>query len=324
MISLPDYVHIKENGKDRTLQLSVFLQTHEITFDDDEKYRNALEKIKELAKGDILPSQALSQDDTQFYEYLLENHLAFESQVQDPTISEQGCSGVAFYNRLYNLVNNQWALERGETTLAQAMLEPEKYRILLLGWTLEYFHVTRLAVSSLVGILADQLPAALQKLAQEFVKEELFHERIMAKAFNDTPWREEQLYASTPLPSTLAYMDLLKDMALRRPHSFFASLFFYEGDDDDLMEFSERIPDTPEFHKIRDSHLSHARINVQGEHADFTQRYFELIPLLSNQQQQEIIDDMAYLNFLYYDLQNEIVACYQHENDLESRLCANQ
>ncbi|ERK12045.1 hypothetical protein [Serratia fonticola] len=324
MISLPDYVHIKENKRDRVLQLSVFLQTHELIFDDDEKYRNAVTQLNKLITGPVHLTQGYNQENAQFYEYLLENNLAFELPEQDITTNDTGCSGSEFYNRLYNLVNNQWLLERGETPLAQAMLEPEKHRILLLGWTLEYFHVTRLAVSSLIGFLADPLPAALQQLAQEFVKEELFHERIMAKAFSDTPWQEKQLYASSPLPSTLAYMDFLKDMALRRPHSFFASLFFYEGDDDDLMAFSERIPDTPEFHKIRDSHLSHARINMQGEHADFTRHYFNLIPLLSHQQQQEIVDDMAYLCFLYYDMQDEIFACYQHEDDLEKRLCANQ
>ncbi|MFI8415976.1 hypothetical protein ACQKDS_05865 [Serratia sp. NPDC078593] len=319
MISLPDYVHITENENERTLSLTVFLQTHELSFDNDEKYRTALDQLKQLQLGTQSPLH-----DENLCDYLLENSLAFEYDDSSSPENAQGSSGSAFYNRLFNLVNNQWLLERGETALAQAMLTPEKHRVLLLGWTLEYFHVTRLAVSSLIGFLADSLPPALQRLAQEFVKEELFHERIMAKAFSDTHWQEKQLYASAPLPSTQAYMDFLKDVALRRPHSFFASLFFYEGDDGDLLEFSERIPDTPEFHKIRDSHLSHARINEQGEHADFTQRYFAQIPFLSHQQQQDIIDDMAYLNFLYYDMQEEIFASYQQEDDLENRLCANQ
>jgi len=285
----------------------------------EEKYIDA----KKLA-DELIDKGSAAYRETPFCEYLLENNLVFEQAGDIVPTNSFGSTGSSFYHRLFNIVNNQWLLERGETPLAIALLTPQDHRSLLLGWTLEYFHVTRLAITSLTGILTNSLSPKLAELAKEFVKEEMFHERIMAKAFIDTPWHEEQLFSSQPLPSTQAYMDFLKDVSFRRPHSFFASLFFYEGDDDDMLMFSELIPDTPDFRRIRDSHLTHARINVQGDHADFSRHYFSQIPFLTHEQQQEIMDDMAYLNFLFYDMQDEIFTFYQDEQALEERLCMNQ
>ncbi|QDX29065.1 hypothetical protein [Dickeya poaceiphila] len=317
MIYLPDYIKIKSHGN--TLFFYVFEQVFEITFDDEVQYIAAQQLVNEIEnKG------CTERDNTPFCEYLLENNLVFEQVDNIVPNNAFGSTGSAFYNRLFNIVNNQWLLEKGETPLAQALLEPEKHRALLLGWTLEYFHVTRLAITSLIGILGHELSPELAVLAHDFVKEELFHERIMAKAFIDTPWDEKQVFASRPLPSTQAYMDFLKDIAFRRPHSFFASLFFYEGDDEDMLMFSELIPDTPEFRRIRDSHLAHARINIQGEHSDFSYLYFSQIPFLTHEQQHEILDDMAYLNFLFYDMQDDVFTFYRDEMAIEERLCINQ
>ncbi|WP_253381870.1 hypothetical protein [unidentified bacterial endosymbiont] len=317
MIYLPSDVKIQVRG--HTFLFCVFEQVFEISFDDEIQYIAA----RQLADALVNNGRA-ERDETPFCEYLLENNLVFEHTGDFAPVSELGSTGNAFYNRLFNIVNNQWLLERGETPLALALLEPEKHRVLLLGWTLEYFHVTRLAITSLIGILGHNFSPALAALARDFVKEELFHERIMAKAFLDTPWDEAQVFASRPLPSTQAYMDFLKDIAFRRPHSFFASLFFYEGDDEDMLMFSERIPDIPGFRRIRDSHLAHARINVQGDHADFSRHYFSQISLLTDEQQNEILDDMAYLNFLFYDMQDEIYTFYRDEQAVEERLCINQ
>ncbi|ENZ8429728.1 hypothetical protein PJ255_001266 [Klebsiella aerogenes] len=317
MIYLPSDVKIKFCG--HVFLFYVFEQVFEISFDDEVQYISAQQLADALVK-----KGCAERDQTHFCEYLIENNLVFEHTGSFAPVSELGSTGNAFYNHLFNIVNNKWLLERGETPLALALLEPEKHRALLLGWTLEYFHVTRLAITSLIGILGHNFSPALAALARDFVKEELFHERIMAKAFQDTPWNDSQVFASQPLPSTQAYMDFLKDIAFRRPHSFFASLFFYEGDDEDMLMFSERIPDIPGFRRIRDSHLAHARINVQGDHANFSRHYFSEISLLTHEQQNEILDDMSYLNFLFYDMQDEIYTFYRDEQAVEERLCINQ
>ncbi len=317
MIYLPSDIKIKLH--DHAFLFYVFEQVFEIIFDDEVQYI-AAQNLAEV----LINEGRTERDQSHFCEYLLENNLVFEHEGDFAPVSELGCTGNAFYNRLFNIVNNQWLLERDETPLTMALLQPEKHRGLLLGWTLEYFHVTNLAITSLIGVLGHNFSPALAGLARDFVKEELFHERIMAKAFLDTPWDEAQVFASRPLPSTQAYMDFLKDIAFRRPHSFFASLFFYEGDDEDMLMFSERIPDTPDFRRIRDSHLAHARINVQGDHSDFSRHYFSEIAFLTQEQQNEILDDMAYLNFLFYDMQDEVYTFYRDEQAVEERLCINQ
>ncbi|WNJ97296.1 hypothetical protein RND59_19015 [Vibrio ruber] len=321
VLVLPHYVHAKIFDSDKSVNISVYEQVFDIHWDDHNQYHSACDFLHEIMAKKTLPFEE-SRHKTEFIDYLIDNKLVYiDNKSYTSTTEHEGSSGIEFYNYLFNLVNNQWILEHGETPLAQAMAHPEGNRSLLLGWTLEYFHVTRLAISCLIGFVANPLPPEVQKLAEEFIREELYHERIMVKAFQDTKWEEESVFSSFPLPSTQAYMDFLKDMALRKPHSFFASLFFYEGDDEDLIELSENIPDISGFRKIRESHLQHARINVQGGHSDITGHYFELIPWLTKAQEDEIIEDMSYLKFLYYDMQNEIFNRSQNEADLEGRIC---
>lgn len=301
---------IDERQSLKSVSLKVFMQEYILTFDDQVEYDAVLASLR---KRELLPSAVPAEAE----KYLSANNLAYSDQCVEKDV-EEAISGAEFYCYAYNLVTNKWVMEKGETQLTRLLSEPEGNLNILQGWTLEYFHVTKYAVHCLCPILLNDLPVWALQAAADFIADELFHEKLMANSFTGTIL-EGQLDKVMPLPSTLAYVDHLRVMASNRPNSFFASLFFYEGEDDDLLALADTIPDYGLYSPIRESHMAHAKINSNGGHSDVSKEYFSKIPRLTCWEREVILRDLKYLVSLYYRMQEEVLAYYS-ENGIEARI----
>ena len=286
------------------IDLQVFKQIYNLSFDDKYKFESAK---RVFSKNEF----KLEDLNDELRDFLDSECLLVEDKKED--------NPEVFYSYLFNYINNDIVIERGQSELSSRLLEPRENRNLLVGWTLEYYQVTKQAVACLAPILMHNLRGDVMRLATDFIKEELFHEKIMEKGLRDSGLTQSELRNTVPLPSTVAYMDHLRDMAMHRPDSFFASLVFYEGDDNDLSTLAESIPNEEGFSCIRAAQISHAHINESGSHSNFSKQYFSLVDELSKERQQAIVDDAKYFMDLYYDHQKHVLDYYS-VNDVSARL----
>ena len=313
-LTFPGCVKFEVDEGRMGLRISVFEQVYEVFAKDAAQFQGMIS----LVSQDNASCGKVCNLEDEFTSYLIENNLAYVSEKGSLPLDTR--SGIDFYTYLYNLVQNKWIVEAGETKVAIALSEPEKHYNLVLGWTLEYFHVTRLAVTSLMPILVANMAPKMFCLAKDFILEEMYHEQIMAKAFQGTGISEQSLYSSNPLPTTVAYMDFLRELARKRPHSFFASLFFYE-EDEDQMEYALEIPENEIFKNIRFTHVSHAKINQDGGHSDVSKEYFSSLTSFSKDEQEIVLNDMRQLFYLYQEQQSQAYEYYcVQRHSIEERL----
>ena len=259
--------------------------------------------VEELKASKILPFE-LVQD---VLLVLDENCL-----LEDGKVSEfKGKSGLEFFLELVDL-HRQWEAGLGESEFSKLFYSGKAPRELIIGWTIEYYHITKRTHDCVTPAIA-KAHGAIRNHVIEFFHEEYRHDKLLLKSLLTLGFSEEEIANSIPLPYTTSLSNMLAKWSHTDLLSFMASLFLYEGnasEGHDYIEALEKYGLPKEFVAQQGVHND---INVEGEHGNVTREFFSLIDYVSPEDQLRVKKNIAMLNQVYRQAINNIAEYYGHE-----------
>lgn len=150
-----------------------------------------------------------------------------------------GMSGVAAYGRLRRLADQ--VRRNVRSPLVEALADGTATREQLIGYAIEYWHVTHLCPRALAPVLArDDLGQEVWQGLMDFYMIERNHDRLMEKSLAAVGIDRERLLRSQPLPATMAIMASLGVYAANFPLALIATLFPMEEPEPAFLELFER------------------------------------------------------------------------------------
>lgn len=199
--------------------------------------------------------------------------------------------------------------EGKETKLTQLILDNKASKNLIVGFTFEYYHVTRRCHECVSPAIA-KAQGNIREQVLEFFLEEYRHDRLLLKSLLSLGYKQEEIENSIPLPYTQAIMNMLSKWAHTDLLSFMAGIFIYEGTDTDNIQYSEALSryDFPEdFVKYQNTH---GTINIEGEHGQVSREFFMNIPYISPEDQIRVINNIRMLNELHLRMHENTIDYY--------------
>ena len=150
-----------------------------------------------------------------------------------------GMTGLAAYGHLRRQAD---AVRLTVTSpLYQALLDDTMASEHLIGYAVEYWHVTHLCPRALAPVLArDDLRIETWRKLMDFYQSERSHDRMLENALSHVGISREQLLRTQPLPATAAIMASLGLAAYQFPLALVATLFPMEEPELDFLELFRR------------------------------------------------------------------------------------
>lgn len=146
-----------------------------------------------------------------------------------------GMTGIAAYNRLRRCADEVRSGVR--STLCAALNDGTVSTGQLIGYAVEYWHVTHLCPRALAPVLArrDLSDVTWSKL-MSFYQMERNHDRMLEKSLRAVGITRQQLIRAQPLPATMAMMASLGVHAYQFPLALVSTLFPMEEPEPDFLE----------------------------------------------------------------------------------------
>lgn len=206
---------------------------------------------------------ALSHEIEGIIEQFDNNYLLTESRYE---IIGDSLSGAQFANQLKRYSNARH-MQLGTSSLHTAMVNGTVTRSQLVGYALEYYHIVKSAASVIAPAMAHSSQPAIFDGIKTLFLEEHDHGSLLLKALKAAGVSEDDVKATTPLPSTFSVYSTLGTFARQHLLSFIASLFLFEEpypEFNDVFVSSCKKLDLPEgFWKPI---VGHSDINEEGGH----------------------------------------------------------
>ena len=258
----------------------------ELSFDDLEqkqRFAKVFAVLKEGAeKSDLLDiGQEIGLRETDIDSILsdLDECRLIHEAAHQPGRSD-GMSGLQLAFHLEDRYFNHWKPANGETELTALLLDGDPGRDVIVGWSFEYYNVTKMAHDAIIALVPGSL-GAIKRQAIEFFNEEYRHDRLMLRALEALGFTAEQIDAAIPLPATQCLINMLSHWAKTDPLSYMASLFIYEGETADYAPYTDALRE----HGMPDDFVRgqevHNSINVDGGHGDESREFLGLIDFVS-------------------------------------------
>lgn len=217
-------------------------------------------------------------------------------------------SGINFSIALEDLFYRYWVRNSGESELTRMMLDGDINKNILIGFSLEFFHVTYSAHDALSPVISRSF-GKTKKCALNFFNEEYRHDKMMLKAVEAFGIEAEKIKASLPLPATLAMMNCLRKWSRTDVLSYYCSLFIFEGADDDRVDYIGALEKSDFPDEFINSNIAHSRINLDANHSNATRDFLCDIEHIGLSDRVRIISNLRYLVRLI-DLQHEQIVEY--------------
>lgn len=231
-------------------------------------------------------------------------------------IPESGMSGVTAYSWLRRYADH---VRNGvRSPLYEALAEGSITQEQLIGYAIEYWHITHLCPRALAPALArDNLSVCVWQKLMNFYLTEHNHDRIMEKSIKAVGITREQLLQTQPLPATLAIMASLGVYAYNFPLALIATLFPMEEPEPEFLElFRAKCADLGLPGSFVKPIVDHSNVNEDGEHEGVTLDLLTNFSFISDEELQEcgkavadIIEQRARLDW-------EIMAWYGNKGGL--------
>lgn len=241
----------------------------------------------------------------EYLEVLDENYLLRDGKKD---LELKGKNGLDFIFELEDLYF-KWQNERSETSLATMIYDGQAPQNVLVGYTFEYYHVTRRCHECVSPAIAKSHGKTRRK-ALDFFIEEYRHDKLLLRSLTALGYKKEEIEDSKPLPYTHALMNLLGKWAHTDLLTFMAGIFLFEGNDHEMLQYQEALAKydlPPEFAKFQDAH---GNINIEGDHGHVTRDFFADVEYISPIDQQRIIHNIRILHELQLRLNDNVLDYY--------------
>ncbi len=151
------------------------------------------------------------------------------------TRARDGMSGVSAYAYLRRLADQVRA--GVGSPLVQALTDGTVTREQLIGYAVEYWHITHLCPRALAPALArDDLGLPVWEKLMRFYMTERNHDRMMERSLLAVDIPRERLLRAQPLPATMAIMASLGVYAYNFPLALISTLFPMEEPEPEFLE----------------------------------------------------------------------------------------
>ncbi len=153
----------------------------------------------------------------------------------------------------------------------------------LIGFILEYLHITRMAHKILSASIIHHDKRSEEDELLKFFSEELFHDRFVEDSLFAVGYSREELTYLNALPSTFGLCTTLFSMSSQHPLSFKIALFLFEKEvkdfDNEFKRNAERLKLPKDFVSPI---LKHSNINNEGNHDEISTNLLKNTSIVSN------------------------------------------
>jgi hypothetical protein len=212
----------------------------------------------------------------------------------------------------------QWLYEAKETPLTRLLLDNKASKNLVIGFSFEYYHVTRRCHECISPAIAKAQGEIREKVIEFFV-EEYRHDKLLAKSLMALGYTKNEIENSIPLPYTQSIMNMLSKWAHTDLLSLMAGIFIFEGTDYDGYAYKDAISAydfPPDFAKYQNTH---GDINLEGDHGHVTREFFTHVGYISPEDQTRVINNIRFLNELHVRMHANTIDYYDHPNSIIPR-----
>lgn len=127
--------------------------------------------------------------------------------------------------------------DRVRSPLVEIMRNQSVKKQHLVGYAIEYWHVTHMCPRALAPVLArEDLPDGVWEMFMKFYQQERNHDKMLEKALKSIGIERGTLKKTQPLPSTAAAMAALTRYAYDSPLALFATLFPMEDPEPEFLD----------------------------------------------------------------------------------------
>lgn len=221
-----------------------------------------------------------------------------------------GVTGLAAYAVLRRAADE--ARERVRSPLFEALREGTATRTHLIGYAIEYWHVTHLCPRALAPVLArDDVGAGTWRKLMAFYLAERNHDRMLEKSLAAVGVTREQLLRSQPLPAVMALMAALGVYAYDFPLALIATLFPMEEPEPDFLElFVARCGELGMPEAFVRPIIDHSDVNEDESHDAVTLDLLADVAYVGDEELHECVKAVADVIEQRARLDREIVAWY--------------
>lgn len=237
-----------------------------------------------------------------------------ESNINDKSVSGKQLHHEIlslFDNAMYNIATSQFynMLANSKATRAQ-----------LIGYAIEYYHLTKLAPGILGPMLAKTESRKSRRILQDFLRSELYHDKMLEKSLTSIGIAYEDLDRTQPLPSTFAICASLGVYAQQHPISLKSALFIFEKPYPEFnIAFKNRCKELNMPRKFYEPILQHAEINEDGDHESISEMLLSDIPAISCEEKNTVKKHIFILCESLAIQENEIINYYGKMSDFTPR-----
>jgi len=222
-------------------------------------------------------------------------------RVMSVPVPESPCSGSAFALLAEEVVKDTLLKLGASRYLQMARWIKDSHHPLIRGTYVEQYHVTRRFVEIVTPLLSMRLAPGLRALMFRYFFEEYGHEKFERDACLALGISEEALEASTPLPLTTAFVDILTLLSGKDPLGFMAAVSATEGLHGQDFKISDLLPLPDELRRATSRHDS---LNAELNHASIPRLALTQVDMVTADSQVRALNHLVFileLNHLCWD-----------------------
>lgn len=191
----------------------------------------------------------------------------------------------------------------------------------LIGYVTEYYHLVKLAPGLIAPSLAKLEGRKTRKILQDFLRSELYHDKMLEESLNSIQIPLETIDLIQPLQSTFSICASLGVYAQQHPLTFKSILFMFEKP---YPEFNEAFKNQCKLLEMPrgfyDPILKHSDINEEGDHDSITKMLLEEIKAISYEEQLAVKKHLCVLVESFIKQEKEIIKYYGSMMNFKPRI----
>jgi pyrroloquinoline quinone (PQQ) biosynthesis protein C len=190
--------------------------------------------------------------------------------------------GVSAFHEVMHFINNH-QLSNSHSVFFNLMKEDKISKNQLIGYIMEYLHITRMAHKILSASIIHQDDRIIEDTLLKFFNKELFHDRLIEQSLSSVGYSKNDLKYLNALPSTFGICTTLFSISSQHFLSFQIALFLFEKEfndfDNEFKRNAERL-NLPK--KFVEPILKHTHINNEGSHDEISIDLLKNVKVVSN------------------------------------------
>lgn len=234
-------------------------------------------------------------------------------------ITDQAISGKQFYRELIRLYSKLKA--KANSTFYNMLINKEANKAQLIGYAMEYYQLVKMAPGLIAPSLAKVETKKTRKLLQDFLRSELYHDKLLEESLTTVGVDINTLDFVQPLQSTFGICASLGVYAQQHPLTFKSGLFIFETPSPEFNQaFKERCMQLDMPYGFYNPILKHSDINDEGEHGSISKILLDEIGSISYEEQITVKKHFVILIESLIKQEDEIIQYYGQMTNFQPRL----